>query len=420
MSLAVDWSPFAPAELRRYAGLIVRGCTDLKPGDQLLLLAGLGHRQLAIAVAEEAYRSGAHAVDVLYTDNRVQRAKIELACDDAIGMQPDWKLAQWRALGRENVAFVEIRSDFEPDVLPPLPAARAATDAAPRVRYRDRLRREHRLRGTICTWPTREWAVHVYPELAPRQAQRQLAEDLLLFCRIAPDDPPGHAGWTRHLATLRARAQALTDLDLTELRVRDGTTDLRLRLAPFSRWAGGGETDRWGHRIAMNLPTEECFISPQANATVGTFRCSRPLIIAGRTIEGLSGEFRNGKLVRLRAERESDRAWFASYLAAVPNAERVGEIALVDRSSRIGTKARTYCNALLDENAAAHFAFGSGLPQTRTTDGGRKHHGLNHSDIHIDVMIGSGALTATATTREGRKVSIIADGCWQPELVETR
>ena len=106
-------------------------------------------------------------------------------------------------------------------------------------------------------------------------------------------------------------------------------------------------------------------------------------------IEDLAGEFRNGRLVRLKAKRDADRDWLARYLAAIPNADRLGEIALVDSSSRIGQTGRIYYNGLLDENAAAHMAFGSGFAKTRTVPIGQKRYGVNRAKTHIDVMIGT-------------------------------
>jgi len=178
-------------------------------------------------------------------------------------------------------------------------------------------------------------------------------------------------------------------------------------------WRGGGERDHWGRQIAMNVPTEECFISPDAAATEGTFRCSRPRSFGGRVIEDLSGEFRGGRLVRLKAKREADRDWLARYLAAIPNADRLGEIALVDASSRIGQTGRIYYNGLLDENAAAHMAFGSGFAKTRTVPIGQKRHGVNRSKTHIDVMIGTDALNAVGIRQSGKPVPLVADGLWQ-------
>jgi aminopeptidase len=117
--------------------------------------------------------------------------------------------------------------------------------------------------------------------------------------------------------------------------------------------------------------------------------------------------------VRLEAKRETDRDWLARYLASIPNADRLGEIALVDSTSRIGQARRTYFNALLDENAAAHMAFGSGFAKTRTVPIGRARHGVNRSKTHIDVMIGTDELDATGVTETGRRVTLVRDGLWQ-------
>ncbi len=401
-----------PAELRRYADLIVRGCIAFRRGDTLLELVSFGHRDLAVAVAEAAYRAGALAVDVAYEDNRVYAARIQHARPEALGHETPWKRAQWRAFGEESVAIVQVLGEYELDVVADLSPERVAADSGTRNRQVARIRREARLRGTICAWPTAAWAQRVFPALDAVKAQRKLAQDLLWFCRIGPGDPPGHRGWTQHLAALRRRAARLTRLDLKEVHVVDDGTDLRLRIAPCSIWRGGGEEDHWGRRIAMNVPTEECFISPDAAATEGVFRCSRPRSFGGRIIEGLAGEFRGGKLVRLAAKRDSDRDWLARFLAATPNADRLGEIALVDASSRIGQTGRIYYNGLLDENAAAHMAFGSGFAKTRTVPIGRKRYGVNRSKTHIDVMIGTDALEAFGVTQSGRRVPLVSDGSW--------
>ncbi|HLK45373.1 MAG TPA: aminopeptidase, partial [Acidimicrobiales bacterium] len=327
-------------ELRRYAEMVVHGCIDLRCGDTVVASSSLGHRDLAVAVADAAYRSGAAAVDVVYDDQRVYAARIEHASEEALGHVPSWRAAQLRALGDETVAIVQTMGEFELDVVAHLSPERVAADTAGRSRHLARVRREGRLRGTICAWPTEEWATRVFPELDAAKATRRLARELLSFCRLGPGDPPGHEGWTQHLAVLRRRAARLTKLDLKEVHVVDEGTDLRVRIAPFSMWRGGGEEDVWGHRIAMNVPTEECFVSPDAAATEGVFRCSRPRSFGGRVIEGLSGEFRGGRLVRLSATRESDRDWLARYIAATPGADRLGEVALVDASSRIGQTGR--------------------------------------------------------------------------------
>jgi aminopeptidase len=85
-------------------------------------------------------------------------------------------------------------------------------------------------------------------------------------------------------------------------------------------------------------------------------------------------------------------------------------VALVDRSSRIGQKRRTYFNTLIDENAAAHIAFGAGFIFTRGESGKGS---VNRSNVHIDVMIGSDEFEATGVAARGRRVPLIAGGAWQ-------
>jgi len=136
-----------PDELRRYAEMIVKGCIAFRRGDTLLELVSFGHRELAVAVAEAAYRAGAVAVDAAYEDNRIYAARIRHASKEALGHQTPWKVAQWRALGDEQVAIVQVMGEYEPDVVADLTPERVAADSAGRNKHVSRIRREARLRG---------------------------------------------------------------------------------------------------------------------------------------------------------------------------------------------------------------------------------------------------------------------------------
>jgi aminopeptidase len=211
---------------------------------------------------------------------------------------------------------------------------------------------------------------------------------------------------------LARRSAKLTRLGLRRLELRGPGTSLELGLAPGTRWLGGFEETPSGVKIAPNMPTEETFTSPHASATEGTFTCTFPLSFQGRLIEGLKGEFRGGRLVRLDASNKSDRDFVAAYIDSDPkgNGRRLGEVALVDATSRIGQSGRTYFHTLLDENAAAHIAFGSGFGGTRTEKPAR---GLNRASMHLDVMIGGPDFEVTGIDGMGRRLAVIADGLWQ-------
>jgi aminopeptidase len=169
--------------------------------------------------------------------------------------------------------------------------------------------------------------------------------------------------------------------------------------------------NKHGSRLAPNMPTEETFTSPHADGTNGAFTCTFPLTFQGRLIHGIAGEFRNGRLIRLDAATKEDRDFLAAYVDSDPtgHGRRLGEVALVDATSRVGQSGRTYFDTLMDENAAAHIAFGAGFGGTR--NGSTR--GLNRSTIHLDVMIGGPAFEVTGVTASGRRSPLISGGLWQ-------
>src|SRR5581483_7999043 len=265
-------------------------------------------------------------------------------------------------------------------------------------------------RWAIAAWPTDHWAGQVYPGLEPVKAKRRLARDLVRFCRLTDDDGKGTSGWVKHLGTLSRRSARLTKLGLTKLELRGPGTALDVGFVEGTRWLGGFDTLADGRKLASNMPTEEVFTSPDPRQTSGTFQCTFPLSFRGRLIHGLRGEFSKGRLVRLEADSDDDRDFVAGFIDTDRMGRRLGEVALVDASSRIGQAGRIYYTTLLDENAAAHIAFGSGFGGTRAETPGRR---INRSTIHLDVMIGGPKLEATGFDARGRRIPLIRDGIWQ-------
>jgi aminopeptidase len=405
-----------PEQLARYADAAVHACVRLQPGDSLFVQGHPAHRELIVALAEAAYRAGAGLVDVHYTDPRMQAARVRHAADDHLGPVTPWSRRRLRAHLDRSSASVAIIGEADPGVFDGLPPARVAEDSMRPLRrlgWYVRAIEAGRTRWVAVGWPTEFWAGQVYPELDSREAQSRLMRDLLWFCRLGPDDPPGAEGWSRHVAAIADRALALTKLRLERVELRGPGTELAVRLSPGTRWLGGEEENALGQLLAANMPTEENFTSPDARGADGSFCCTRPLSFHGRLIEGIAGEFRGGRLVRLSAASDDDRDFLAAFLDSDRNARRLGEVALVDSSSRIGQADRTYFNTLIDENAVAHIAFGMGFGQTRAPDpSARGARGVNKAKLHLDVMIGGDDFEATGVA-DGRRVPLIRDGSWQ-------
>lgn len=402
-----------PESLARYADAIVRASLGIEKGDTLVAQGEPEHRELLVAIAESAYRAGARLVDVVTVDPLVMRARLLHGSDDALGAIPSWSRRRLREASAPSGAIAHISGEGEAGYLDGVPPQRIATDYSRRAKQLDFVRRAQlnmHSRWTIAGWPTDHWAGQVYPELDALEGKRRLAIDLLRFCRLAEKDGKGTSGLRQHLRTLSRRSTRLSKLGLTRLELRGPGTELDLGFVEGTRWLGGFETLSDGRKLASNVPTEEVFTSPDPRRTNGTFRCTFPLSFRGRLIHGLRGEFSSGRLVRLEADSDDERDFVADFIDTDRMGRRLGEVALVDASSRIGQTGRIYYNTLLDENAAAHIAFGSGFGGTRSETPAR---GVNRSTVHLDVMIGGPELEATGFNARGRRVPLIREGAWQ-------
>ncbi len=405
-------SPFTSAELARYAEVAIDRCFDLRPGELLLLNHEPEHRPLAVALAEAGFRRGLQ-VDAQVGDPLLQRAEIEHASEEVLGRLAPWRRARYLARTENGSALINISGQSEPEALAASDPARIA------LRYR-RLAEQlpdlfERLNANLDTsliiaYPTAAWARLAYPELAADAAQRALAEDLLSFCRIGAED--GEEALGRHIAVLAERAAVANGLQLRELRFRGPGTDLRVRLTDDALWSSAEETNAHGRTYIGNLPTEEIYTSPAASATEGTVRCTMPLARDGRLYEDLQAEFRGGRLVRLDARTDEQREALLGMLDVDEGGRRLGEVALVDGSSRIGQRGRLYWDTLLDENQACHIALGFGFPGCRRE--GPRSPDLNTARTHIDVVIGSAEVEVLGTTATGATVPIIVDNAWRP------
>ena len=92
------------------------------------------------------------------------------------------------------------------------------------------------------------------------------------------------------------------------------------------------------------------------------------------------------------------------------DADRLGEVALVDGSGRVGRTGIVFQDTLLDENAASHIAFGAGFPHLAADR--RSPARVNTSGVHTDFMIGGPEVQVTGITPDGREVPVLVGGEW--------
>jgi aminopeptidase len=391
----------------RLADLAVRLGANVQPGQVVRLQAEVGEKDLARAVAAAAYREGARFVDVVYFDPYVKRARIELAPEDTLDFVPSWYGDRLLEHAREHGAAVTLAGLTSPDALAGLDAARAGRDQLPFLRETMEVVNARAVNWTVIPAPTEAWAEIVYPDLEGEAALARLQSSIEHICRL--DEPDPIAAWNDRIAMLTAVAERIDALGLDAVRLEGPGTDLTIGLFPRSRWQAAAQVTVDGIRHLPNVPTEEVFTTPDPERAEGTVRSTRPLALHdGTLIQGLAVRFQGGRAVEITADEGEDV--MRGRAALDEGASRVGEVALVDRESRIGSLGTVFFNTLLDENATSHIALGAGLAWAVGEEDRAR---VNRSGIHIDFMVGGDDVDVTGITRGGESVPLLRGGAWQ-------
>jgi aminopeptidase len=396
--------------LERYAELAVRVGANVAPGQLVEVYGFVEHAPLVRAIARAAYEADARYVDVLYTDNHLRRALIELAPEDMLDYTPPWLLTRARAWSEEGGATIALAGDPEPDLLGDLDQDRVGR-ARPRDLVTEYFRQanERLVNWTIVASPNEGWAETVFGE----PDMERLWDAVAYTNRLDEDDPV--AAWNEHIARLDARSGRLNEVGFDSLRFQGPGTDLTVGLLPESRWGGAVEETVFGVRHVPNMPTEEVFAAPDLRRTEGVVRSTRPLAFRGTMVRGLEIRFEGGRVAEVRAEAGAGA--IEGMIAADERAAFLGEVALVDGASRVGKTGITFYDTLFDENATCHIALGdaplSKLPHLAALPTEERiARGLNAANDHVDFMIGGPEVAVDGITADGRVLPLLRADEW--------
>ena len=394
--------------LDAYARLLIGTALNLQPGQELLIDAQIGQTPLVRALTEAGYAAGARYVDVQYVDRWTHRALVDGAPDETIGWTPPWMLARLERAVEMGSPTIAISADSAADVFAGVDQERLA-----KARYEQldevwmKAVLDRRIPWTYVGYPTEAWAREVFGEPDLERLWDVFSQAMRL------DQPDPVAAWNARLAELEARADALTERGFEALRYRGPGTELDVGLIDGGSWHGGGAETRGGHRHAPNLPTEEVFTSPHRLKADGVVAASMPFSLYGTMVEGLVLTLKGGEVVEARAG--AGEAVVRTVLDTDDGARRLGEVALVDRGSRVAETGVLFRNTLFDENAASHIAWGSGFTEVLGEEPPEDYvaHGVNDSRTHVDFMVGRDELEIAGIEPGGAVVPVLSGGIWQ-------
>jgi aminopeptidase len=407
--------------LSAYADLAVRVGLNLQPGQRLLIIGPLATGGVSLEAAPfvreitaSAYRAGARLVEALWGDEALLMARFRHGAAGSFDEFSRWLPEALAAHADAGDAILSVYAN-DPDQLKGeeqarISALQQATARAVRP-FRERISRND-TNWSVVAAAAPAWARRVFPGLDDATATARLWEAIARLCRLDQSDPV--VAWRTHLDALALRKDRLNERRYTALKYRAPGTDLTIGLPEAHVWVSGQSASRSGTLFAPNIPTEEVFTVPHKDRVDGVVSSTKPLSYGGTLIEDFTLRFEGGRVVQATARQ--GEAVLRDMLATDEGAARLGEIALVAHDTPISQSGLLFYNTLFDENAASHVALGSAYKFTfargeQLSEEAFEAAGGNRSAIHVDFMIGSGALDIDGV-RAGGTEPLMRGGEW--------
>lgn len=408
-------------KLKNYANLLIAHGLNVQPGQLVNITGEIYHQKLIQHLVEAAYKRGAKYVGVDYIDPVLSRLKILHGKDDHLTFVPPFIPFKYESFVEEGAAVLRLTGSEMPDILADLPAQKVnSVQSALRQslkKYYSEGIGKSKVQWTVAAAATPAWGKKVFPELSEEKALDALWEEIFKICRA--DKKECLSLWKEHNAKLKKRGEKLTAMKIKELHFSGPGTDLFVGLSPKAIFKGGGDTTPKGIPFEANIPTEECFTTPDFRMTKGKVKVTRPVTVNGQLVKGLSMEFSDGKICSFSAEEGEDT--FAAYIQNDDGASYLGEVALVGIDSPIYQSGRVFEEILFDENAACHIAVGFAyrfciVGGDTMSDKELQQIGCNDSRVHTDFMISSDQVDVDAVSFNDQKFKLIEKGRWIIDL----
>lgn len=403
--------------LRSFAELVVKKGVNVQKGQPVTINTALENQEFVRLLALEAYKAGASYVNVEWMDSEVQRYGFLYRSEEELKEIPDWVFDKMIYFQNRKGVKISIAS-FKPDAMEGVSPAKMAilqraASAHPKFAEVMTYTMANKGQWCVCSYPNKEWARKMFPDLNEEDAYEALWEAIMKTSRVIGESNPID-NWTKHNAMLDARCRKMNAYNFKSLHYKNKLgTDFEIELIPHHLWRGGNESTVDGVPFNPNIPSEEIFTAPNKFGVNGHVVATKPLYYNGKLIEGMEFDFKDGKVVNFKAEKEEET--LKTIVENDPGSCYLGEVALVPFDSPISKSGLLFYNTLFDENAACHLALGMAYPTclengVKMSVADQEKAGLNHALTHVDFMIGSADLEIIGTTFDNRKIPVFKNG----------
>ena len=388
----------------KYVDLLIDRCLSFKKGKSLFINYYSDNEKFVEKLVAKAKSIG---IDDIYLDrnDKEERHRKLLQSIDEINNDDYFDDHIWDEYAKKDAAFLMLSTEF-PGYFADIPSENM-TAASLKSRTSKPVYKLKQLTNDI-SWciaviPNKIWAKEKFPDLSEDDAYNEYFK-LMCHCTMVDRENPIEE-WDKFLDRQRSLVRRLNDLQITKMHYTNSLgTDLVIGLSPDALWQCAGYE---GEDIIVNMPTYEVFTSPDYRLTEGIVYASKPLMYGGALVDKFWVKFKDGKVIDYDAEVGKE------ILKGIIESDEyscfLGECALVDKNTAIAQTNFVYGETCLDENASCHIAFGDAFPEClkgaedESIDE-RRERGLNHSDNHVDFMIGTDDLNIVAETKDGEKL----------------
>lgn len=402
--------------LKNYAKLIVEIGANVQKGQDVVVNARVNEAYFAELVVEACYKAKARSVRMEWSDDQITRLAYKYQTVKTLTTMPEYTLAKLQHDVDTLPARIYIVSD-DPDALKGVDQEKFTkvkmANGPIFMKYREQM--ENKYQWVIAGIPSEAWAKKVFPNESRANAVKKLWDAILTTTRVLGDPIKN---WQEHNKILKEKCEWLNNLGIDTLYYKSANgTDFNIKLKEGMVFDGGAAKTIQGTVYQPNMPTEECFTSPDKYSANGTVMATKPLSVDGKVVDNFGFRFENGKVVEVIAKEKEHKDILEHLISVDEGARQLGEVALVPFDSPINQTGILFFETLYDENACCHLALGRAFDECikdfdKKTEEEIKAFDLNKSIIHVDFMIGSRDLNITAKTRDGKTVEIFKNGTW--------
>ena len=393
----------------KYVNLLIDRCLSFKKSKSLFINYYSDNDAFVEKLVTSAKSRGIEDIYLDRNDKEERHQKL-LQSVEEINNDDYFDDAIWDEYAKKNAAFLMLSTEF-PGYFADIPSENM-TAASLKTRTSKPFYKLKQLTNEI-SWciaviPNKIWAKEKFPDLSEEDAYNEYFK-LMCHCTMVDKENPIEE-WNKFLDRQRMLVSKLNELQITNMHYTNSLgTDLVIGLSPDALWQCAGYE---GSDVIVNMPTYEVFTSPDYRLTEGIVYASKPLMYGGALVDKFWVKFKDGKVVDYDAEVGKE------ILKGIIESDEyscfLGECALVDKNTAIAQTNFVYGETCLDENASCHIALGDAFPECLKgaedeSVEERRNRGLNHSDNHVDFMIGTDDLNIMAETKDG-EILIFKDG----------